>query len=394
MVEPTSTSQAYLPHYDAIIVGGRCAGASTAMLLARAGARVLLIDRQGYGTDRISTHALMRAGVLQLHRWGLLERIIDTGTPPVRRTTLHYGNDVIPIDIKPDQGVDFLCAPRRTLLDRLLVDAARAAGADVRHDVSLVGLCADEHGRVCGARIRENGGSTLTVKSGIVVGADGRQSLVARLVKAGTYIESRYRSSAVYGYFSNLDYQGFNWFYQQGKAAGAIPTNDGQHCVFACVPPEEFSERFREDIGGGFLQAIAETSPELREKMGSTKLGSRFFAFAGMPGFFRHSHGPGWALVGDAGYYKDPLTAHGITDALRDAELLSRAILQGGENALALYQATRDELSMRLFELTDEIASLMWDMDTIKSLHTQLQTELKREFDHLAGFPEPVLKAA
>ncbi len=389
-----SRLHAYQPYYDAIIVGGRCAGASTAKLLARAGAKVLLIDRQGYGTDRISTHALMRAGVLQLHRWGLLSRIVDAGTPPVRRTTLHYGNEVIPIDIKPDQGVDFLCAPRRITLDRLLVDAAREAGADVRHDASLVGLCRQADGRVCGAEIRQNGGMTATVKSAIVIGADGRQSFVARLVEAQPYIKSRYRSSAVYGYFSKVDYQGFHWFYQRDRAAGAIPTNNGQHCVFACVPPEEFSGRFKEDIGRGFLQTIAESSPELRDKMDNAKLGSRFFAFAGMPGYFRQSHGPGWALVGDAGYYKDPLTAHGITDALRDAELLSLAILQGTDRALALYQATRDALSMRLFELTDAIASFRWDLDTIKSLHIQLQAEMKLECDHLAAIPEPELQAA
>lgn len=389
-----SRSPAFQQTYDAIIVGGRCAGASTAMLLARAGAKVLLIDRQGYGTDRISTHALMRAGVLQLHRWDLLAKLIDAGTPPVRCTTLHYGNDVIPIEIKPDHGVDFLCAPRRITLDRLLVDAAREAGADVRHDVSLVALCRDPDGRVCGAKIRENAGTVTTVKSPIVVGADGRQSMVARLVEAQPYIESRYNASAVYGYFSDIEYQDFHWFYQQDRAAGAIPTNNGQHCVFTCIPPEEFSGRFREDIGRGFLQTIAESSPELREKMDGAKLGSRFFAFAGMPGYFRQSHGPGWALVGDAGYYKDPLTAHGITDALRDAELLSNAILEGTERALALYQATRDALSMRLFQLTDEIASFKWDLDTIRTLHIQLQSELKLECEHLAAIPGPELQAA
>lgn len=389
-----SRTQAVQSSYDAVIVGGRCAGASTAMLLARAGARVLLIDRQSYGSDRISTHALMRAGVLQLHRWGLLDRIIEAGTPPVRRTTFHYGNDVIPIDIKPDHGTDFLCAPRRTTLDRLLVDAACEAGADIRHDVSLIGLCREKDGRVCGAEIRENGGGTSTIKAPIVVGADGRQSMLAKLVEAQSYVESGYRSSAVYGYFSQVDYQGFHWFYQQDRAAGAIPTNNGQHCIFVCMPPEEFSGRFREDIGRGFLQSIAETSPELREKMDAAKLGSRFFAFAGTSGYFRQSHGPGWALVGDAGYFKDPLTAHGISDALRDAELLSQAILKGTDRALALYQATRDALSMRLFQLTDTIASFKWDIDTIKSLHMQLQTEMKRECEHLDGIPGPELQAA
>ena len=111
------------PHYDAVIVGARAAGAATAMLLARAGLRVLVVDRSRYGADTLSTHALMRGGVLQLHRWGLLDRVVDAGTPPIRHTTFHYATTSI-ITIKPSHGVDALYAPRRTLLDPVLVDAA------------------------------------------------------------------------------------------------------------------------------------------------------------------------------------------------------------------------------------------------------------------------------
>src|SRR5215469_18341552 len=124
-------------HYDVVIAGARPAGAATAMLLARQGARVLLLDRSRYGTDTLSTHALMRGGVLQLSRWGLLEKIIAEGTPPVRRATFRYADAVVPVIIKPSHGVDALYAPRRTVLDPILVDAAFASGADVRFGIAV-----------------------------------------------------------------------------------------------------------------------------------------------------------------------------------------------------------------------------------------------------------------
>jgi len=129
--------------YDALVIGARCAGAATAMLMARKGLRVLAIDRAGYGTDTISTHALMRGGVLQLHRWGVLPHLRELGTPAVRETTFHYGDEEVTVVIRPANGVEALYAPRRTLLDRALVDAARTSGAVVRHGCSLVGLTFD-----------------------------------------------------------------------------------------------------------------------------------------------------------------------------------------------------------------------------------------------------------
>src|SRR5512132_4122456 len=118
--------------WDVIIIGGRVAGASTALLLARAGLRVLVVDRARRGSDTVSTHALMRGGVLQLRRWGVLDRLAVTGVPPVRRVTFHYGAESMPVSLKPYAGVDALYAPRRTVLDAMLVDAAEAAGARFR----------------------------------------------------------------------------------------------------------------------------------------------------------------------------------------------------------------------------------------------------------------------
>jgi flavin-dependent dehydrogenase len=372
------------PRYDAVITGARCAGAATALLLARSGAKVLMIDRQAYGSDTLSTHALMRGAVLQLTRWGLIPDITAAGTPAIRSTAFHYGSEAIRVAIKPEHGVECLFAPRRTVLDRLLVDAARKAGAEVRHGVLLSGLLFAPDGRVIGVSLKDGGGSSMTVRTDIVIGADGRQSTVAQLVKARAYVEGLHASGTVFGYFENLPQDGSHWHFARNAAAGVIPTNAG-HCVFAAVPAQRFSATFRRDTSRGFLQVLEACSPELGACVQRSRLIGRLRGFGGAPGYLRQCHGAGWALVGDAGYFKDPLTAHGITDALRDADLLSRAIVAGGARALAAYQRERDELSLPLLHTTDAIASFSWDLDAIKQLHADLSAAMKAETNHVAG---------
>jgi flavin-dependent dehydrogenase len=380
--------------YDAIVVGARCAGASTAMLLARAGLQVLLVDRQSRGSDTLSTHAVMRAGILQLHRWGLLPGLVQEGTPPVRRTTFHYGNEELRIDIKADHGVEALYAPRRTVLDRILADAAAEAGADVRYGVILINLRTDSDGRVTGAELCNADGDISVVNAGIVIGADGRQSTVGRLVGAETYLEAGHCSASVYGYFSGLEDDGYHWYFQQGTSASVIPTNNRQHCVFVSVRPEQFFGQFRKNIPGGFMQVLEANSVGFAAKVRAAKLVGRFRGFAGILGYLRQSHGPGWALVGDAGYFKDPLTAHGITDALRDSEILARAVISGGEQALVHYQEERDALSRALFEVTDEIASFEWSLDDIKVHHIRLNAAMKAEVNHIIAMTPKTQMAA
>lgn len=374
----------YQPRYDAVVVGARCAGASTAFLLARAGAKVLLIDRHAYGTDTVSTLAMMRTGVAQLQRWGLLPEIMAAGTPEVRHTTFHYGDEAIRVKIKPEYGVEYLCAPRRTVLDRVLVDGARAAGADVRHGVMLTGLQLD-NGRVVGAQMKDAAGNLSAVRSDIVIGADGKQSTVAKLVNAETYIKGTGASGCVYGYYENLPNDGFHWYFGNGVSAGAIPTNDGQHCVFVGVPHKRFAATFRGNMEDAYLRLAAANSPRLRDELDNARLVGRLRGFGGMPGYLRRSYGEGWALVGDAGYFKDPATAHGITDALRDAELLARAVLSKQPGALAGYQYVRDALSKPLFDATDSIATFRWSLDEVKALHVQLSDSMKAECDYVAN---------
>src|SRR5215468_3751266 len=335
----------------------------------------------------MSTHALMRGAVLQLKRWGLIPDIVAAGTPAIRSTTFHYGSEAIRVAIKPEHGVECLFAPRRTTLDRLLVDAARNAGAEVRHGVVLSELLFASDGRVIGASLKDAGGSSMTVRTDIVIGADGRQSTVTQLVKARAYVECSNASGIVFGYFENLPQAGFHWYFGKNVAAGVIPTNTG-HCVFAAVPAQRFSTTFRGDIRRGFLQVLEASSPELRADVERGTLIGRLRGFGGAPGYLRQCHGAGWALVGDAGYFKDPLTAHGITDAFRDADLLSRAVVAGGTRAFAAYQRERDALSLPFLRITDAIASFSWELDEVKELHADLSAAMKAETNHMAGLSQ------
>ncbi|MBP2314564.1 NAD(P)/FAD-dependent oxidoreductase [Azospirillum soli] len=370
--------------FDVLVVGARCAGAATAMLMARRGLKVLAIDRGGYGTDTLSTHALMRGGVFQLHRWGLLPRIVEMGTPAVRSTTFHYGDEVVDVPIKPSHGVDALYAPRRTVLDSVLVDAAQEAGAEVRHSWTLADLIRRPDGRVAGAVVVDPEGCRVEIAAELVVGADGIGSTVARLARAPTLRTSQHATAALYGYWSGIDADGYRWHYREGAGAGTIPTNAGQHCLFASIPPERFRRGDRNDLTALYRHIVAESWPELASMLAGARLEGRVWAFAGRKGFLRQPWGPGWALVGDAGYFKDPLTAHGITDALRDAELLAEAAARGTPAAFREYAEVRDELSLPLFRVTDAIASCDWDLDMLKSLHQALNKAMKREVDWMA----------
>ncbi len=211
--------------YDAVVVGARCAGASTAMLLARQGMSVLLVDRDRHGADTLSTLALMRAGVLQLHRWGVLDKVRAAGTPAILSTSFVYEDEKITVPIKSRDGVDALYAPRRTVIDALLVDAASASGADVFHGPRLVDLTRAGNGRVTGAIIEERGGVSHQISAGIVIGADGLKSTVARLVEAPTYMQGQHSCSVVYTFWPGLENQGNRWHYRPGLTVGAIPTN-------------------------------------------------------------------------------------------------------------------------------------------------------------------------
>lgn len=370
--------------YDVVIVGARAAGAATAMQLAERGLEVLLVDRGEYGTDTLSTHALMRGAVLQLQRWGLLQQVEASATPPIRRTAFHYGDTVLNIALEPSHGVEALYAPRRTVLDPILVDAAKAAGATVRFRTGLVDLVRDAEGRVIGALLKGPTGATYAVAAERVIGADGAGSTVARQVAAPFEHRAAHATAVIYGYWSGLEVEGYHWHYRPGTSAGVIPTTGGQTCVFAAMPSARLKGG---DYPALYRAVLAECAPDLAVRLDEARLEGRLAAFAGRPGFLRSSHGPGWALVGDAGYFKDPITAHGLTDALRDAELLARAVATGTEAALDDFATLRRAFSLPLLEVTDRIAAFDWDLGRLQALHLALNKAMQPEVEHLASLP-------
>jgi flavin-dependent dehydrogenase len=345
--------------YDAIIVGARCAGSPTAMLLARRGYRVLLVDRATFPSDTVSTHIIHPPGVAALERWGLLERLQSTGCPPAGRYSYDFGPFAIAGSPRATQGIAVAYAPRRTVLDKLLVDAAAKAGAEVREAFTVDELIFDE-GRVIGVKGHERDGKRVAERARIVVGADGRNSTVAKAVRPHSYNEKPPLEVMYYTYWSGLRTDGFEVVIRPGRSWGAIGTHDDLTMLVIGWPYPELTT-IRRDIEANYLQAL-ELAPGFAERVRAARREGRFVGTA-VTSFFRKPYGPGWALVGDAGYDKDPITAWGISDAFRDADLCASALdewLSGSRpfgDALADYQRARDERSLPMFELTCRFAT-------------------------------------
>ena len=346
--------------YDAIVVGARCAGSPTAMLLARKGYKVLMVDRARFPSDTLSTHILHPPGVASLRRWGLLDRVVATGCPPIHT----YAVDLGPFTLSGAPGTDedpVAYAPRRTVLDKLLVDAALEAGAEVREGFTVSEIVVDD-GRVTGVRGHGRDGRTITERARVVVGADGRHSLVARAAKPEQYHEKPQLLCGYYTYWSGLPMDGrFQTWVREYRGFAAWPTNDDLTVVIVGWPFAEF-EANKRDIEGNYLKTL-ELAPEFAERAHAATREARFVGTA-VPNWFRKPYGPGWALVGDAGYNKDFITGQGMHDAFRDAELCVEALDQtfsGArpfEAAMGDYQATRDQQVLPMYELTTEFATL------------------------------------
>ena len=355
--------------------------------------RVLVLDRGRYGSDTLSTHALMRGAVLQLHRWGILDRVIASGASPVRSATFHYGQDSLVVPVKPRDGVNALYAPRRTVLDRLLIDAAIESGAHVMFGAYVTDLVRASSSRVTGVVIGD-ATSPRTVSANLVVGADGWRSTVGDIVGARRYRVGQYGAGVAYARWAGANVEGYQWYFNPGATAGAIPTNDGETVVFAGASASDFHDAARQGVAVAFDRLLAKAAPDLASQVNTARRVSSFYSFPGEAGFFRESVGPGWLLVGDAGYFRDPGTAHGITDALRDAEIAAGAILQGRESAHAEYQRRRDEIASRMFDISDELASFRWSLDRAGLLHEELAREMSHEVAVLSQSPAWVQPAS
>ena len=346
--------------YDAIVVGARCAGSPTAMLLARKGYNVLVVDRATFPSDTLSTHVVHPPGAQALRRWGLIDRLTATGCPPIDTYAFDFG----PFTIAGSPGTadsPVAYCPRRTVLDKLLVDAASEAGAEVREEFTVEDLVVDD-GRVTGIRGHSKSGKSVTEHADVVIGADGRYSTVARAVGPDKYNEKPQILSGYYSYWSDLPMDGrFEVYVRPERGWAAAPTHDGLTLVVAGWPFAEF-EANKKDVEGNYMKMF-ELAPEFADRIGGAKREARFAGTA-VENYFRKPFGSGWALVGDAGYNKDFITAQGISDAFRDAEQCANALdesfsgARAFDDAMGEYQSTRDAHVLPIFEFTCMLATL------------------------------------
>ena len=348
--------------YDAIVVGARCAGSPTAMLLARKGRNVLLVDKATFPSDTISTHLLHPPGVAALRRWGLLDRLVDTGCPPIVTYAFDFGSFTITGTPGTDEApVSY--GPRRTVLDKLLVDAAAEAGAEVREGFTVEDLVFDD-GAVVGVRGHGKGGASVTERARVVVGADGLRSRVAQAVKAESYDEKPPLNASYYTYWSGLptlNDGGFEAYIRPDCGFAVWPTHGELTLVIAGWTYEQFAAN-RSDVERHYHETI-DLVPAFAERLRAARREEPFVGMA-VPNYFRKPYGPGWALVGDAGYNKDFITAQGIQDAFRDAERVADALdaaWSGGrsfDDAMAATQRTRDTGAKPMYEFTAGLATM------------------------------------
>ena len=381
-------------HHDVVVVGARCAGAATARLLAARGHDVLLVDRAALPSDALSTHGLARGGVVQLARWGLLDRVLRTGAPAVRQVGFSSHEGFVTRPVKERAGVDLLVAPRRIVLDAMLMEDAVANGATVRTGTAVTGLLRDAVGRVSGvtARTRDR---ELVVRAKHVVAADGLRSTLAPMLGAPVTSAFRTDLALYYAYVADADWDAYEFHVGPQSYAGVFPTHGGEGCVWL-IRPRPLLEDVR-TAGARRPQALLDQLCRVAPVLGArarTGSASPVRGTSALPNYVRRPAGPGWALVGDAGYHRDPITGHGITDAFRDAELLaealSRCLADEGDEATAMrqYAAVRDAAIRDVYRLTRELCRFP-DPSPFAELQVELAEALDREATELASRPAP-----
>lgn len=361
------------------------------MLLAGKGYKVLLVDKASFPSDTISTHIVWPTGVSRLKRWGLLDSLVASKCPPISsKIVFDVGLFVLRGMVPAYDGVSDAYCPRRTILDKMLVDAAVQAGAELREKFSVQDLTT-EGDRVTGIRGRADGGAIVAEQARIVIGADGRHSLVAKAVSAPSYNDQPPLACYYYSYWSGIPQEGAELYDAEGdKAVGLVPTNDGLSILIAIWRASEFN-RVRADVEGNYMKTV--TIPAgLAERVRSGSREERISGAADVPNYFRKPYGPGWALVGDAGYHKDPFTAQGISDAFRDAETLTEAIDAGlsgrepMEDALARYERARNEEVVPMYELTCDLARLEPPPPEMQQLFAALDGNEKESSQFFGAF--------
>jgi flavin-dependent dehydrogenase len=363
--------------YDVIVIGARCAGSATAMLLARKGYRVCAVDKAAFPSDTMSTLLVFPVGMDCLVRWGLADRVRASGCPSLRSWTMAFSALSLSGFPWSPHGIQETLAPRRTVLDKILVDAAASAGAEVREGFVFEDVLR-EGDAVVGIRGRSQSGGASEERARVVIGADGMRSGFAAAVGAEKLLERPPLTCCYYSFFSGLQATRVEMHVGIGRSGVVVPTHDGNALVSVQWSHDRFHE-VRSEIEENHRKALAELSPELGERMRSAKREERFVGTADLQNFFRRSHGPGWALVGDAAYHKDPITAQGISDSFRYAELLADAVHEGLSGrrplseALADYEQRRTESAMPLFEWACRAAELRAPSGKTRDLIAALQ---------------------
>jgi flavin-dependent dehydrogenase len=378
--------------HDVIIIGGRCAGASLALLLARAGLRPLVLERAVFPSDTMSGHYIHPAGVACLRRWGLGDLLAAAGAPAQRRITVDFGPVALSGTPAPaTDGTTEAFAPRRHAFDTLLAEAASASGAAFRDGTSFLEPLVEDS-RVVGVRAVGPGGREETLRARLVIGADGKRSRLARAVGAARYNEHRATACTYYIYWHGFDADETRLFVRDGRFAVVAPTNDGMTFIGIAWPADHFRE-VRADIRRAYRRAAVEI-PWIANRLAAAEQAERFVGTGDLDGFFRQPHGPGWALVGDAGYHKDPITAQGMTDAFLHAEMLAEAVvdgLGGGaplDAALSEYGRRRDAIAAPMYALTNDLARLAPptpEMAALVSALTDDPPETRRFLGIMAG---------
>ncbi len=388
--------------HDVIVVGARAAGAATAMLLARAGHDVLLLDRAQLPSDTTSTHSLVRGGVVQLSRWGLLDEVLGSGAPAVRSVLFQqHGEGADPpvrLQVKDKAGVDLMLAPRRYVLDEILANAAVRAGATLMTGTTVTDVVRGAGARVTGVLAQEAGEPRRHLTARLVIGADGVRSRTADLV--GSRILSSYAPSdtCLYTYVGGVPWEGFEFHLGPQAFAGVFPTHHGEAAVWLIRPGRWLDPVLAAGAGRteALLAALQQSVPELGERVRAGQVTAPVRGSVSLPNHLRQATGPGWALVGDAGYHRDPISGHGLTDAFRDAELLAEAadrMLRNPVNeavAMTAYGQQRDDAIRDTFRITRELAEFPHPR-RFAELQRDLSKALDVEARQLAARPDPAV---
>jgi flavin-dependent dehydrogenase len=338
--------------YDVIIVGARCAGSPAAMLLARRGYRVLVVDKATFPSDTPSTHFLHTPAVARLRRWGLLDRVLASGCPKITKIVWGMGDTWLTGPPPAWEGVDFAIGPRRTVLDKILVDAAAEAGAEVREGVTVDEVLTED-GRVVGVAGYDRERRRFAERARLVIGADGMNSAVAKAVKPRQLLGAPPATAVWYSYWhgTGIDHEIFTRV--DGREVFIIPTNDDNVNVMVGWRHEEMRD-FRKDVEGNY-HATLDLFPGIGESVRRGERVEPFYAFSNSRQWLRVPFGPGWCLLGDSSHLKDPVAGIGITDSFRSADRLVEAIdevfsgRRPEERAFTAYQEWRDRTFSEAF---------------------------------------------